>query len=231
MPGKTWAQTKPHSPELLRSLGRVCGRLSYALQNFDHPGAHTFLKWDPQHAEWIAPHISKLFGKENEQEKKGILEWGLNVFREKVIPLQNSLRKSVNHNDANDHNIVVQQVGTTNEVQCMVDYGDAVYTYTVNELAIALAYAAMDKADPIAAACEVVRAYHQEFPLLPEECEVLFPLMLARLMISVVCSAQNIQEHPENTYLQVSDQQAWSLLRKLHSYSACFCPFPISGSM
>ncbi|MFM7154134.1 MAG: aminotransferase class III-fold pyridoxal phosphate-dependent enzyme, partial [Bacteroidota bacterium] len=45
--------------------------------------------------------------------------------------------------------------------------------------------------------------------------EVLLPLVGARLLISVTCSAQNRMEHPENEYLQISDTPAWELMRQL----------------
>jgi Ser/Thr protein kinase RdoA (MazF antagonist) len=37
VPGKLFARVKPHSPELLRSLGRVLGTIDLALQDFAHP--------------------------------------------------------------------------------------------------------------------------------------------------------------------------------------------------
>ena len=40
-----------------------------------------------------------------------------------------------------------------------------VYSYTVNEVAIAAAYAMLDKADPLSVAAHVVAGYHAENPL------------------------------------------------------------------
>ena len=39
----------------------------------------------------------------------------------------------------------------------MIDFGDAVFSHTINDLAIAIAYAVMDKPDPLAAALHIVR--------------------------------------------------------------------------
>jgi Ser/Thr protein kinase RdoA (MazF antagonist) len=39
VPGRLFAETKPHTPELLHSLGSFLGRMDRALQNFMHPAA------------------------------------------------------------------------------------------------------------------------------------------------------------------------------------------------
>ena len=53
------------------------------------------------------------------------------------------LRKSVVHNDANDNNIIVTESLTSPKVKAIIDYGDAIYTQTINDVAITCAYAIM----------------------------------------------------------------------------------------
>ena len=62
------------------------------------------------------------------------------------------------YNDANDYNVLVDPAGT--RVVSFLDFGDVVHSATVCDLAIAIAYAMLDKQDPIAAAAEVVAGYH-----------------------------------------------------------------------
>jgi len=218
--GRVFADVNPHSPLLLQRLGEMCGNLCLSLSDFDHPAAHRFMKWDTQQTEWIRPHLSKFSG-----EQKNLVDYFYALFENKVLPVFPRLRKSVNYNDANDYNVLVSHDVNDPVVPGVIDFGDVVYTQTVNELAIALAYAVMHKPDPVEAACHVVRGFNHKFKLTEEEISVLFPLMAARLIISVTCSELNRIDHPENAYLQISDKPAWTLLEKLSQVSPAFAEY------
>lgn len=209
--GRCLADVSPHSPALLENLGEMCGKLSAALAGFDHPAAHRFLKWDPSQAAWTREHLDKIAGK----EKKGIVRYFFQLFENQALPLFPELRKSVVYGDANDYNVLVSPDTENPRVPGVIDFGDAVFTHTVNEPAIAAAYAAMRKPDPLTAICQVAKGFHRIFPLTEKEAEALFPLVGARLLVSVICSAINLAENPANEYLQVSDRPAWDVLKKL----------------
>ncbi len=218
--GRVFANAAPHSPELLSRLGELCGKLSKSLQGFDHPAAHRFLKWDPRQTDWIKDHFDKF-----SKERKHTVEHFFDLFSREALPLFDQLRQSVNYNDANDFNVLVDADPASPQVPGVIDFGDLVYTHTINELAIALAYAMMHKENPLEAACHVVRGYHQIFPLTETELKVLFPLTVARLLISVTCAEINRAEHPQNAYLQISDAPAWILLNKLQYINSEFAHY------
>ena len=142
-----------------------------------------------------------------------------------MLPEIPQLRKGVIHNDANDYNVLVSEDPENPEVISVIDFGDAVYTPIVNDLAIAIAYAAMHKPDPLSAAAHVVRGFHQEYPLKDEELRVLFPLICTRLLISVTVSAINKVANPENEYLLISERPAWELLGKLRLIDPAFAHY------
>jgi 4-aminobutyrate aminotransferase-like enzyme len=73
----------------------------------------------------------------------------------------------------------------------------------------------LNKADPLAAAAHVVAGYHEAFPLSELEIEALYPLICARLCISVVNSAYQREVEPQNDYLAISERPAWALLEQL----------------
>jgi 4-aminobutyrate aminotransferase-like enzyme len=107
----------------------------------------------------------------------------------------------------------------------VIDFGDMVYSQTVNEVAIACAYAMLDKADPLAAAKWVVGGYHQVNPLTGRELTVLFDLICMRLCMSVCHCAHQSRQEPKNEYLRISQKPAWTLLRRLadvHPRLACY---------
>jgi Ser/Thr protein kinase RdoA (MazF antagonist) len=83
-----------------------------------------------------------------------------------TAPKLATLRTSVIHSDGNDYNVLVSPYGRWgNRVSGLIDFGDMVHSHTVNELAIACAYALMGKTDPLAAAVRVVAGYHRAFAL------------------------------------------------------------------
>ncbi len=108
------------------------------------------------------------------------------------------------HGDPNDYNVLVDPGHT--QVVGLLDFGDMVYSYTVGNLAIAIAYVVLDKADPRAAADEVVEGYRSAFPLLENELEAVWRLVLMRLCMSICLAAYQQQQRPENEYLQISQR-------------------------
>lgn len=215
--GKVLAQYSPHSHALLGNLGQTLGALSSSLDGFDHPAAHRFMKWDPAQTLWVEKHLDHFSG-----EQREIAVYFFKLFCHQVLPIEPHLRKGVNYNDANDYNVLVHSDASGPFVPGVIDFGDVTYTWVVNEPAIALAYILMDKKDPMEAAHAVISGYHRIFSLTEHEMAVVFPLVAARLLISVVCSELNKAAHPENVYLQISDRPAWDLLKKLRKINPVF---------
>jgi Ser/Thr protein kinase RdoA (MazF antagonist) len=108
------------------------------------------------------------------------------------------------HGDANDYNVLVDPETMT--VSGLIDFGDMVYSYTVADLAVAIAYVVLEEADPLSAAREVIEGYKSEFLLLDDEVEALWPLVRLRLGMSVCMAAYQQQQRPENDYLQISQR-------------------------
>ena len=118
------------------------------------------------------------------------------------------------HNDVNDNNIVVSSDFEKPEIKAIIDYGDAVYTAKINDLAVALAYGIMHKENPLEAAVHLTTGYHQNFELEDQELAILHCLVAARLVISVTKSALNKIAEPDNKYLLISEKPAWKLLKQ-----------------
>lgn len=211
--GRCLAHVQPHSPVLLERVGGMCGQLAMALADFEHPAAHRFIKWDASQATWTHEQLQNIA----DPEKRETASYFLQLFKNQALPLFPSLRTSVCYNDANDYNILISEDVVDPKVPGVIDFGDMVFTHTVNDLAIAAAYIAMNKPDPLTAIMQLTKGFHQVFPLTEAEAEALFPLIGARLLISVTCSAMNLAENPDNEYLQISDRPAWDLMEKMRS--------------
>jgi len=119
------------------------------------------------------------------------------------------------HNDANDHNIIVSRLEDRWQVAGLIDFGDMVYTRTICEPAIAIAYMILGEQAILEIACQVLKGYHAACPIPGEEAGVLFDLIGARLCMSVCMSARERSKDPGNAYLAVSEQPAWEALGRL----------------
>ena len=122
-----------------------------------------------------------------------------------------ALRHSVIHGDANDYNVIVD----AGRMVGLLDFGDAVHSATVCDLAVALAYAMLGEEQPLSVAAQVARAYQRHYPLTEAEQQALFPLVLSRLSMSVCYSAHNRARNPDDPYQVVSEAAAWDLLERL----------------
>lgn len=203
LPGAPLAEIRPHSSELLRDLGRALGQLDHALRDFDHPAVHRDFHWDLVNGNRILDEFAPLIEDTTLRE----LVWRCR------IDVDLRLRRSVIHGDANDYNVLVDP--ELMKVSGLLDFGDMVYSYTVGDLAIAIAYVVLEKDDPFAVGDEVVRGYTEEFVLLPEELEALWPLVRLRLAMSVCLSAYQRRLQPENEYLGISQKAIAKSLPRL----------------
>ena len=203
LPGVPLAKVQPQPPQLLRDLGRKLGQLDQALGDFDHPAVHRDLHWDLANGNRVIDEFATLIAGAELREL---------VLQCRVAP-GDRLRRSVIHGDANDYNVLVDPERMA--VTGLIDFGDMVYSYTVADLAIAIAYVVLDKDEPRAAAAEVVEGYTSEFGLRDEELEMLWPLVRLRLAMSVCIAAWQLRQQPENEYLRVSQRAIEATLPRL----------------
>jgi len=217
--GRNWDNVDPQLDSLRFSLGEQCGLLTKALQGFEHPAATREFVWDIVQSLWTKDHIH-LF---NEQEKEIVIHFQ-NLFEVNFGDFK-KLRKAVVHNDANENNIIVSQDLINPQVKAIIDYGDAVHTQVINDLAVACAYAIMHHNNPLDAALPIVKGYHSKFPLLESELIHLYTAIAMRLVISVTKSAINKVKEPNNEYLQISEKPAWEVLKKWYLISPDFANY------
>jgi 4-aminobutyrate aminotransferase-like enzyme len=212
VPGTALAEARPHSPELLESLGRLLGGMDAALADFSHPSARRELKWDLARAGWIREHLGRI----PDLSRRTLVERFLAFFESEVVPALPRLRRAVIHGDANDHNVIVGDPWEEpRRVVSVVDFGDMHHGLVVAETAVAAAYAILGKKDPLAAATTVVRGYHAAWPLREDEVGLLYALVGTRLAVSVTNSAHVKTLRPDDPYVTISEAPAWEALERL----------------
>jgi len=214
--GRVWSSVSPQLNDLRYSLGKKCGLLTKALQGFVHSKAERSFEWDVAQSLWTKKHIDLFKGTEKEI---------IASFQALFLQRQESyktLRTSVVHNDANDNNVIVSDDFQQPTVVAAIDYGDAIKTQVINDVAIACAYAIMGHNDPLEAALPLIKGYNSTFPLEEEELNHLYVAIAMRLVITVTKSAINKIKEPDNTYLLISEKPAWEVLNKWHKIDSSF---------
>jgi len=212
VPGTMLAEVRPHSEELLRSLGRLLGAIDSGLQNFSHSAAQRELKWDLSAAGWIKGHLSEIA----DSSRRLLVEKFLRLYDSEIVPALGRFRRSVIYGDANDYNVLVSNPWPLpRQAVSVIDFGDMHYGITVSEVAIAAAYAVLGKKDVLRAAALVIAGYHETFPLQEAEIAALYGLIGMRLAVSVTNSAHRKTIKTEDPYVTVSEAPAWEALERL----------------
>lgn len=161
-------------------------------------------EWDIQYLELIENYIEDIPAGRD----RNTVRYFIQQFDENVRPQLSSLRKSLIYNDANEWNILINK----DQHISLIDFGDLAYSPLINELAVAMTYAAYDKEDYLDWSLGVLKGYHEKIPLTEQELGLLYYLIAARLCISVCNSAHAWRVDPENAYASISEENAWKML-------------------
>lgn len=207
MEGRFWVDQAYRPASLFLALGNFLGTMDKSLQDFSHPAMHRHYTWDISTAGDANAKLQFI----TDHEKRRIAGYFLLQFDMEVRPQLQRLRHAYIHNDANDYNLLVDDSAVTG----LIDFGDMVYSALINNLAVACTYAMFGTSDPLAAASLVVQGYHEAYPLLAEELDLLYYLIAARLCISVTQSAFNAAVDSSNAHHFITEQHAWELLYQL----------------
>ncbi len=204
VPGQAWCKVLPVATERFEALGRTIARINIAMEVIVHPDARRTHHWDLARAQQHRAAISLV----KDPKRRRILEQMFHSYAAIAMQRFPDLPRSLIHGDINDDNLLVDN----NRIQGILDFGDCLENPTICDLAIALAYVTLDEPDPLEAASQIVGAYHLVRALSMEELEVLFPLMCARLAVSVIISAK--RRHIDSTRASwfVSEERAWKKL-------------------
>ncbi|MFD2201750.1 aminotransferase class III-fold pyridoxal phosphate-dependent enzyme [Shivajiella indica] len=161
-------------------------------------------EWDIQYLELVQKYLEDI----PSINDRNTVRFFFLQFEENVRPHLSGLRKSFIYNDANEWNILIRD----NQDLALIDFGDLTYGPLIQEVAVAMTYAAYDKTDYLGYAVELLKGYNSVIPLEEKELDLLYYLIAARLCISVCNSAHAKKTDPENTYVSVSEENAWKML-------------------
>lgn len=215
--GTPLAEVRPRSAELLGEVGRAVGRLTRGLRGFEHPRAGREFVWNLDGGLDVVRRFAPLIA---DPARRAVLDRHRTWIERDGAPRWSALSRSVVHNDANDYNVIIAPPGAddpafTRRVAAVIDFGDMVRSFTLADAAVACAYAMLGQDAPLAAAAAVLAGYQSECPAPAAEIDQLYPLIVLRLLLSVVLCAHQSSLEPGNDYLKISNAPAWALLERL----------------
>jgi Phosphotransferase enzyme family len=222
------------TPMLVTNVGFALGSISNSLRNFDHAAFHRYHSWDLQNFASVAGTFSCYI---EEPDIRELVQSVLGSFCKQVLPSSHVFRKSVIMGDCNDANVIINSAKTA--VVGIIDFGDAVHTWSINEVAIALAYSMLTdygRSEPLRSiSClfggfmyavgkcrnqanvtgEVYPSSEGSECSFTNELPHLHTLICVRLCISIMIGAYSISKDPTNEYLKLHAHPAKEALRKM----------------
>lgn len=208
LPGRCYAKVAPKSSGLIANVGAVLAGCADALKDFEHPGLTRSFKWNLIEADWVADNLACL----DDPARRSLIAAIVEGFA-RIKPVLDALPRQAVHNDANDYNILVDgAMGGALTVSGLIDLGDMCAAPRICDLAIAAAYIVLDHDQPERALASLVAGYHAVSPLTVAEIDLLWPLLCARLAVSVVNSTLMARDNPDDPYITISQAPAWRFL-------------------
>lgn len=215
LPGRTLAEIADHSPELLRELGVVAARVSLGLSGLTCRATLQQHDWDMLRANEIVDGSLRFVADRGDADRvRSIMSW-----YDEARSGFDRLPTAVVHQDLNDSNVLadIDDDGRWH-ISGVVDVGDSMVSLRVTDLAIAAGYAMVRKADPLAAAAEVVAGFWSVLPLTAAELAVVYPMAAARLCMNAVTWTRRIVES-DTEYGRTRSRHTWPTIRLLTEVS------------
>jgi Ser/Thr protein kinase RdoA (MazF antagonist) len=203
------------SAALRRNFGAEAARLDLAMRGFFHPAAGHELMWDLKHATRVRDLLDHI----QDEARRALAQNYLDAFEAHALPKLPRLRAQVIHNDLNPHNVLVSP-DDHSRIAGIIDFGDMVHAPLINNLAVAAAYQLRSGRHPLETAAEIVASYHRVLPLEREEIDILFDLIMTRMVLTVAIAGWRAARYPENaTYILRNSPQAWEGLARCSELS------------
>tara|TARA_B110000438_G_scaffold40357_1_gene40317 strand:- start:3176 stop:4261 length:1086 start_codon:yes stop_codon:yes gene_type:complete len=197
---------------LASDMGRYLACLGKTLKDFNHPGSNQSLLWDMKQALFlreITNHIT-------ENNSKEMVNEVLTSFENYALPVFDSLRWQVIHNDMNPDNILIDTKGVR-RVCGVIDFGDMVYSPLIIDLAVAASYLDTDDGNPLYLMNNFIAGYNNVTKLKLDEINILFDLIKVRLATTVAIAAwrKSFRDEDDPYLVLNSDDTSAKLLGRM----------------
>ncbi len=199
LPGKLLLSATRSSVQR-RACGKLLARLAGALRTFEHVARCRAVAWDVARV----PELANILPEIPDLASSPFLKDFLARFSADIRPRMAKLRHQFVHNDFNARNILVDP-DDEDRVVGIIDFGDAVYTAQVADVAVGVTGQLDTPETADDALREFVAAYCEVEPLRPEELQLLSWLVAGRIVLNFVRTAWLRQRQPPGGHFEAFD--------------------------
>ena len=171
--------------------GRMLAELAIALRGFSHSAMHRALIWDLRHL----PRLRMLVSQNSDLPFREFVRPFLDAFERNVAGRLAQVPQQFVHNDFNARNIIVDDAS---HVTGVIDFGDAVCTARVIDVAVGVIGQLSTPETSDLAIGEFVEAYAAVSPLSSEERALLPSLVAGRIVQNVVMTSWYRSRQPSD---------------------------------
>ncbi len=191
LPGIPHSEGSDPSSEGLAAIGAFGGVLATALASFDHPASRHFTPWDMNNGLLG----SRVLWRHGDADIAAFEDDLRPLFAELFDVRLKGARRQVAHFDLHQDNLL-RPDERDESVIGVIDFGDMVHGPLVCDPAIvAASFSSQD--DPLASMTAAVAGYHRVCPLTEAEISLLYDLILARLVQTVLLDDFRLKETPD----------------------------------
>lgn len=183
----------PVTAEALSAQGAMVARVGRAMRGLYHPApAGRELLWDVRLLPRFLSNIDKLPDPDRQRQARGIIEH----FAADTLPRLKTLRAQLVHADVNEANMLVDPQDPV-RVTGIIDFGDIIHGALVQDVAAIAAERPFGDMTALDGIAEVVRGYNTITKLEPEEADILYDVIVARLLLTPLINAWRATETPD----------------------------------
>lgn len=227
LPGRLLNEVDPSSGPWL-AVGRMLGRLTSALAEFEHPAADRWLAWDLARLAELSELVPVIAGEDRRRAVATLLA----ELSAETLPALHLTPRHIVHNDFHGGNLVVH-AESPDFVTGILDFGDVVRSHHAADLAVAMSYAvprfqassfqasssqasSSAAGDPWAPALALASGYRDLVHLSDAESVLVPQLVLGRLAQRIVLASWLAAARPENSeYTSRNLEATWRQLVSL----------------
>eukprot|EP01043_Picozoa_sp_COSAG02_P026015 COSAG02_NODE_1484_length_12382_cov_6.377758_3_plen_328_part_00 len=223
------------TPGLLHETGAYLGNLDEVLDRFDHEGFHRSHAWDVRNTAMLTSFYKYL----DEEWRLELIRGVVTDFNGVILPASSDFRTGLLQADFNDANIIIARGDEGVALPAgVIDFGDAVHSWRVNDVAIAMAYVMVCVSNPenkragfaaagdeeqypesLLAAAHFLAGFESTYPLHDLERAMVWKLASCRLATSATMGWYSWALDPTNEYLKYHATPAWEALKTLRAVS------------
>jgi 4-aminobutyrate aminotransferase-like enzyme/Ser/Thr protein kinase RdoA (MazF antagonist) len=209
VPGAPLSSTGVPWPGTLAQIGRLAGQVSAALADVAHPGLDRDLQWDLRQGESVVADRLALVAA---PERRALVEQAVARARATLDPVRDDLPIQPVHGDLTTDNLVGERdAAGVLQVSGIIDFGDAMTSWRVAELAVACSAVFRDEPHQPLAVLPLVEAFDGEVHLTDAELTALWPLIVVRGATLVVSGAEQLAVDPDNAYAAAALDDEWAM--------------------